>query len=171
MEPGSQPQVEQEKVLLAWVAKSRPFRKGDFQSRQVLIVLGVLVAMVLVFAGEWMLLAVLAAGAFYYYATNHIPPGDAEYQITNLGIRAYGRLFAWWEFRRWWWAEKWTTKLIGLDLQTGVMGQIFIPLGEVKPEEVEKVMNKYVFYEKPQETMMDRASKWMVEKFPLENKI
>lgn len=170
-EPITVPRVEQEKILLSWTAKARPFKEKDFQSRQVLIVLGVLISMVLVFAGEWMLLAVLAAGAFYYYATNFVPPETVEYQITNLGLRAFGRFFGWWEFRRWWWTEKWTTKLIGLDLQTGVMGQMFVPVEKVKTEEVEKIISSYVMFEKPKETTLDKASKWMVEKFPLESKI
>jgi hypothetical protein len=163
--------MEQEKVLLTWTAKSRPFNKNGPQTRQVLVVLGILVAVVLIFAREWMLLLVIAAGVFYYYATTHVPPENMEYRITNKGVWAFGRAFMWWEFSRWWWAEKWTTKLIGLDLKTGVMGQMFIPVEGVKPEEVEKVMNKYLLFETPKETTAERMGKWMVEKFPLENKI
>jgi hypothetical protein len=169
--PQIEAQVEQEQVLLSWIAKSRPFRKTDMQSRQVLIVLGVLIGMVLVFAQEWMLLAVLISGAFYYYAANSVAPGEMEFQITNYGLRAFGRLFRWWEFSQWWWAEKWTTKLIGLQLQTGLTGRIFIPVEKGKEEDVEKILNKYVYFEKPKELVMDKMGRWVAEKFPLENKI
>lgn len=164
-------QIEQEKVLLKWTAKSRPFNPKGMQTRQVLVVLGVLVTMILVFAKEWMLLVVLAAGAFYYYAVNHVPPEEAEYQITNKGIRAYGRLFMWWEFSHWWWIEKGTIKMIGMEIPSGVLGSIFVPIERRMEKEVEDILNKYVLYEVPTETMLDKVGRWVAEKFPLENKI
>jgi hypothetical protein len=163
--------VEQDKVLVSWVAKSRPFQKNPGQSRQVIFVLGGLISMVLVFAGEWMLLAVLAAGAFYYFATSKIAPEDMEYKITNKGIVAFGRTFMWWEFARWWWTEKWDTQLIGLDLQSGVMGRMYIPIEEKRKDEIEKSLNEFLLFEKPTDTTIDKFSKWVAEKFPLENKI
>jgi len=167
-QPEITPRVEQEKPFLTWVAKSRPFKKKNPQTMQVVVVLGVLIAMVLVFAGEWMLLAVLVALAFYYYVVSFIAPEDVEYQLTNFGVRAFGKLFVWGEFSRWWWSEKWGTKLISLELMTGVMGRMFIPVDKVKPGEVEQIMNKFLLFDEPKETSMEKMSKWMVKKFPLE---
>lgn len=163
--------MEQEKVLLKWTAKSRPYRQGEFQSKQVFVVLGALVGLILLFAREWMLMMLLAAGGFYYYAINRIPPDEVEYQITNKGIKAFGRLYLWWEFSRWWWVEKWGFQLIGLDTQTSGFGRLFIPVDKGKVDEIEKLLNKQVLFEKPEVTWMDNLWKWLMEKFPLQNKI
>ena len=61
------PRVEQEKVLLSWKAKSRPFKPAEEQTRSVLVVLGILVGLVLIFAREIMLLLVIIAGALLYW--------------------------------------------------------------------------------------------------------
>jgi hypothetical protein len=165
------PRVEQEKELLSWKAKSRPYKSAEAQTRSVLIVLGTLIGLVLIFAREWMLLLVIIAGAFYYYAITRTPPEQVEYTITNKGIRAFGRLYMWWELSRWWWEEKLGTKLLALELKTGVMGRFYLPVEGIKDNEVEKVMEKYLLFEKPQITWMDKTAKWVQEKFPLENKI
>jgi len=36
--------------------------------------------------------------------------------------------------------------------------------------QIKEAMGKYVLMEKPAETTMDRAGKWLTEKFPLEAK-
>ncbi len=82
------PRVEQEKVLLSWKAKSRPYKPAEEQTRSVLVVLGILVGLVLIFAREFMLLLVIIAGAFYYYAITRTPPEQVEYSITNKGDKS-----------------------------------------------------------------------------------
>ncbi len=163
--------IEQEKVLLTWKAKSRPFNPDQERSRTVLIVLGVLLVVIFAFAGEWMLITLMAAGAFYYYAQNRVVPEEVDYSITNKGLKAFGRVYLWWEMRRWWVEAKINENLLVFDLTTGLMGRMYVPMGNVKQPEVEKVMAKYLIYEKPAETAVDRMTKWVAEKFPLENKI
>ncbi len=51
------------------------------------------------------------------------------------------------------------------------MGRFYLPVEGSKDNEVEKVMEKYLLFEKPQATWMDKTAKWVQEKFPLENKI
>ena len=163
--------MEQEKTLLTWKARSRPYNPDQEKTRSVILVLGVLITLVLVFAGEWMLIVLMAAGAFYYYAQNKTAPEVVEYSITNKGLRAYGRLYLWWEFKRWWMEPKAKEILLVLDLQSGMMGRMYIPIGNAKEEEIGKALEKYLMNEKPQETPVDKMTKWVGEKFPLENKI
>ena len=171
LQPEIEARVEQEKTFVTWQAKSRPQGPKSDQSRSVLMVLGILVATVLGFAGEWMLLSVLGAGAFFYYAWSRTPPEVVEFSITNRGIRAFGRLYQWWEFGRWWWEEKYGIKLATLELLTGMMGRMYLPVEGVGKEEVERVMNKYLLFEKPQDTTTYKMTRWMTEKFPLEKRI
>jgi hypothetical protein len=169
--PDAQPRVEQEKTLLSWKAISRPYKPTEAQTRSTLLVLGILIAVVLIFAQEWMLLLVIIAGVFYYYAITKIPPEQVEFAITNKGVRAFGRLYMWWELARWWWEEKLGIRLLSLELNSSAMGRFYIPIERVKEEDVEKIMMKYLLYEKPPVTWTDKAARWMQEKFPLENRI
>ncbi len=165
------PQVEQQKILLTWKADSRSFRPEENQSRTVIIVIGILVAMVLVFAQEWWLLVVLLAGAFYYWAAYKAPPEIAEFSISSRGVIGFGRLYGWEEMKKWWWETKNGRNVMVLDMTTGLVGRVFIPIQESKFEEIGKMMNKYLLFETPQETAGGKMVKWVKEKFPLENKI
>ena len=162
--------VEQEKSLLVWKAKSRPFKPAEAQTKSVLMVLGILVAIVLALASEWMVLMVLGAGAFFYYAWTNVPPEVMEFKITNKGVWAFGRMYMWWEFKCWWLDEKWNTDLLAMQLKSGVLGRLYIPIEGVKLEEVKRIVNKYLIYEKPADTTLDKMGKWMMDKFPLESK-
>jgi hypothetical protein len=164
------PSDEKEKVLLTWTAKSQPFKPEDMKMQPVLIVMAVLVTIVLIFAQEWMLLLLMAAGGFYWYATKKTEPLDVEFSLTNKGIRAFNRMYMWWEMKSWWWEEKWTTKMLVVDVATGMMGRLYIPIEKVKPVDVEKIMSKYLVLLKPADTPVDKMAKWVKEKFPLENK-
>ena len=163
--------VEQEKTLLSWRAKSRPYRPAEQQTRLVLLVLGVLITLVLAFAGEWMLIVVLMAGVFFYYAWNKVPPEEVDFLVTNKGIRAFGRLYMWWEFSSWWVEEKWSGHLMILSLSSGFVNRLYIPIETVKVDDLKKVVNTYLLYQKPADTPVDAMTKWVVEKFPLQNKI
>jgi hypothetical protein len=162
---------EKEKILLAWVAKSQPFNPREMKAQPVLMVMIALVALVLVFAQEWMLLVLMVAGGFYYYAIRRTEPMSVEFSITNKGVNAFGRMYMWWEMTSWWWEERWDTKVLALDLAAaGMMGRIYIPIEKLKPDDVEKLMNKYLIMQKPKETWVDKMVMWVKEKFPLENK-
>jgi hypothetical protein len=155
------------KVLISWRAKSRPYSPIDAQTKSVLTVLVILTSLVLAFAGEWMILVVVAAGVFFYYAWNSAPPEEMDFSITDSGVVAFGRAYMWWEFNRWWMDEKYSMHLLGLELNSGMISRIYIPIEGVKKEDVGEVVGKYLTFDKPKDTLMDKMGKWMVEKFPL----
>jgi hypothetical protein len=163
---------EKEKILMSWIAKSQPFNPEEMKMRPILLVIVVLVSLILVFAQEWMPLILMSAGGFYYYVVRKAEPMMVEFSITDKGVRAFGRMFMWWELKSWWWEVRWTTKMLVLDLaEAGILGRIYIPVERVKPDEVEKIMNKYLVMQKPGETLTDKMTAWVKEKFPLDNKI
>jgi hypothetical protein len=122
------------------------------------------------FAQEWMLLTLMAAGGFYYYVMRRTEPLDVEFSITNIGVRAFGRMYLWWEMTRWWWEEKWSTKILVIEVPAGMMRRLYIPVEKVKPADIEEVMNKHLLKQKPTDTWVDKMIQWVKEKFPLENK-
>lgn len=170
-EPEVAPRVEQERTLLTWKAPSRPYRASQKQFMTVPLVIGVLVGLILLLAGEWMLIAVVAALIFAYYVWSTVPPEEAEYSLTNRGVRVHGQLYVWEAFTRWWMEEKWGHKLVALEAPRHMVGRVLVPLGSGDEKKVEEIVSKFVLREKPADTAVDKAGKWLAEKFPLEEKI
>jgi len=162
-------QVEQERELVKWTAAERPYRPLDRQIFVTGVVVAILVGVIMLLAGEFMAILVLAAVIFAYYVWSTVPPQQVEYLITTRGIRMSGQLYAWTEMTRWWMGEKWGSKLLTVETPVSWPKRLHLVLG-AEEEAVKGVMEKYVLMEKPVETTMDKAGKWLMEKFPLQAK-
>ncbi len=162
--------VEQERVMFSWTAPARPYRKLSRQIATVPAVVTGLIAFILFLAGEWMLIAVVAALVFAYYTWMVIPPENAEFAITNIGLRAHGVLYDWGNFTKWWMVEKWDQEILMLEMPGVWIGRMAIPVGN-SGEKVEREMEKYVLRGVPAELFLDKAARWLSEKFPLQEKI
>ena len=163
--------VQQEKELVKWTAAERPYKPLDRQMFVTGVVVAILEGVIMLLAGEFMAVLVLAAVIFAYYVWSTVPPQQVEYIITTRGIRTNGQLYTWAEMTRWWMGEKWGSKLLTVDLSAGKQGlrRLHLVLG-TEEAAVKTVMEKYVLMEKPVETAMDRAGRWLAEKFPFEAK-
>lgn len=157
-----------EKILLKWLAVSRPYKPQSRQFFSTAIVIAILISIVLVLAGEWMLIAVLAAMIFAYYVWSMIPPDEIEYSLTSKGVRIASILYPWNTLSRFWLEDKWEYKMLVVDNPTGVSKRLYLVLGNQNPAEVEEIMAKFVLAEKPEPTTVDKMSGWLLEKFPLE---
>ena len=166
MDP-AQPQIEQERELVKWMAAERPYKPLDRQMFVTGVVVAALVGVIMLLAGEFMAVLVLAAVIFAYYVWSTVPPQQVEYVITTRGIRMSGQLYAWAEMTRWWMGEKWGSRLLTVETPASWPKRLHLVLGS-EEETVKSVMEKYVLMERPAETAMDRAGKWLSEKFPLQ---
>lgn len=157
-----------EQVLLKWMAPSRPFKTRDRQFFATVIVIAVLISILLAFAREWMLIAVIAAMIFAYYVWSTVAPEDMEYSITSRGIRMHGQLYRWEELVQWWTEDKWGQKMLVIATPTAAARRLHLLMGQMDEEQVKQVLEKYLVMEEPPETALDKAGKWVSEKFPLE---
>ena len=161
--------VEQEKVLLSWKGPERPFRgRTGKQFLTVPVVIAILVGLVLLIAGEWVLIAVVVAMCFAYYMWTTVVPEEVEYRITTRGLRLHGMLYEWPVLSRWWMGEKWGGMMLFVETPTTVMGRLVLPLGSADEAKIEKVMTDNLLHEMSEETGLDRAARWMAKKFPIE---
>jgi hypothetical protein len=165
------PRGIQEKSLLVWKAASRPYKTPGKQFLTVPMVIGILVGLIFLMAGEWMAIAVIAAIVFAYYMWSTVPPQEAEFAITNRGLRVGGQLYLWEVLTRWWMGDKWGQKMLMVETPTSSVGRLILPLGETEEKKVTDLMEKYLLLEKPDDTWLDKTGKWMTEKFPLEQKV
>ena len=161
--------VEQEKTLVSWKGPARPFKRLDRQGMAVPAVIAVLVGVILLVAGEWMLIVVVGALAFAYYMWSTVQPEDTEYILTTRGLRMFGRLYEWSVMTKWWIEERWGAEYIAVESWATPMGKMYLPLGKGEEKKIIEVFEKYLIKEKPVETAVDKMGKWVGEKFPLQS--
>lgn len=161
--PAPQPEME----LIRWMGMSRPYRPLDRQLFATALVIIILVSIIAAFAGEWMSIAVLAAIVFAYYVWSTVPPEKTDYVITSKGIRMHGQIYVWSELVRWWIDEKWGHSVLVVDAPASFPKRLHLILEDVNIDQLKQIMARYVVEEKPQDTSIDKASRWLAEKFPL----
>ncbi|MBI2587242.1 hypothetical protein HYW29_00295 [Candidatus Amesbacteria bacterium] len=163
----SEPVIQQEKVLLTWTAPVRLVAPGNRQIYTTAIVILSLVGIILAIAGEWMLIATLAALLFAYYLWSTSTPEMTSYSITTWGIRANAQLYRWPEMNRWWLDQKWACPILVIDTPFRFPPRLHIILSSAKSKDVSILMSKYLIMDKPLPTPIDLAGSWLAAKFPL----
>lgn len=162
--------LAQEKELFKWVAASRPYRPQSKQFFSTAIVIAVLISAILVLAGEWMLIMVMAALIFVYYVWSMMPPEQIQYTLTTKGIKVNDQLYRWEDCARWWLTDKWGSQLLVVDTPFIFPKRLHLVVDEKDVKSIEEVMYKFLEMERPLDTGVDKVSKWLTEKFPLEAK-
>lgn len=163
----SEPQIQQERVLLTWTAPVRLTAPGNRQIYTTAIVILSLVGIILAIAGEWMLIATLAALLFAYYLWSTATPEMTSYSITSWGIRANSQLYRWSEMDRWWLDEKWGKSILVIGTPFHFPPRLNLILGPTKSQDITAIMSSHLIMDKPLPTAMDKAGLWLATKFPL----
>ena len=156
------------KTLLKWEAPVRPFKKRDREYYTTILAIVFLLAVILLFLKEWLLIAVIVALMFVAYVLATVPPDKTSHEITTRGVITSGKVYKWEELRRFWFSNKWQETILHIETKLKFPGRLMMLLGEVKEERVKELMEKQVQYEEPEETFMDRSAKWLSDKVPLE---
>ena len=160
---------KEERVLVSWRAAGRPFKRRDRGDYTTIGAIVFLVAIILLFLKEWLLIAVMIALAFVAYVLASVPPEETKHELTNKGIRTGDKLYRWQELWRFWIEEKWRQKMLVVETRYKFPRRLLLMLGEADEELVKRTLKEYLFLEKPEPTFMDKASEWLVEKVPLES--
>lgn len=158
----------EERLVLEWTAPSRPYKKHDREYYTTIGVIVALLCLILFFAGQFLFIAVLISLAFVSYVLAAIPPEPIQNKITSFGIHIGDQLYYWEELGRFWFTEKYKTTLLHIETARAFPTQLILLLGDKDKEEVKKSMIKYAIFETPKDTWLDKAAKWMTQKFPLE---
>ncbi len=158
----------EEKILIAWDAPSRPYRKRDKEFYTTIGIIVFLVSLILFFAGQFLFIAVVVSLAFVAYVLNTVPPDHVHNTVTTFGIHTGDGLFYWEELGRFWFSDSNKSRLLHIETARAFPGVLILLLENVNEEDLKKIMIKYTVFEKPKATWLDNAGKWLQEKFPLE---
>jgi hypothetical protein len=160
--------LEKERTLLSWKAVARPHKK---RSRDFFTTIGAIVfllSIILAFFQEFFLIGVVWAVAFFSYVLAKTEPERVEHQLTTRGVKMGENKYWWNELARFWFEEKWGEKILMIDMFRTFPGRLMMLLGSVPEEQIRKIMERRVMHDKPEDTFVDKATKWLQEKVPLE---
>lgn len=163
--------VGEEEVLLSWKASVRPFRKRNREYYTTIAAIALLVIIILAFLREFLLIAVVIAFAFVSYVFASIPPEETEHKLTNRGIRSADRLYRWRDLRRYWFDEKFGQKMVVVQTAMLFPGHLLLLLGKADEKNLRMIFNERLPHEQPEPTFLDKSSKWLSEKVPLEKEV
>lgn len=159
----------QEQTLLVWRSPSRPFKKREKEFFTTVGAIVFLLAVILVFIKEFLLIGAILALSFVAYVLATVPPEEVEHKITSLGLESAGHSYKWEELLGFWFGEKWGQPVLLIQTKLRFPGRLVILIGGQDQEKIKNIFSKYLkFYEKPEKNWMDDAAKWLAEKVPLE---
>src|SRR3989344_5347613 len=167
VKPVPQPPVEL-KTILEWTAPVRPFKKRDREYYTTIAAIVFLLAVILLFLKEWLLIAVMAALMFVAYVLATVPPESVEHELNTRGIVTGGKLYKWEDMLRFWFSQKWSDTILHLDTKLKFPGRLMLLLGDQDEANVKAIIQSRVQYEVPEKTFMDRSAQWLSDKIPLE---
>lgn len=156
------------KSLLKWSAPVRPFKKRDREYYTTIAAIVFLLAVILLFLKEWLLIAVMAALMFVAYVLATVPPESSEHEINTRGLVTGGKLYKWEDLARFWFSKKWHDTILHIDTKLKFPGRLMLLLGDADEAKVKELMQKHVQFEVPEKTFMDRSAAWLSAKIPLE---
>ncbi len=155
-------------TLLAWKSPARPFKRRDRDYFTTIGAIVFLLAVILLFLKEWLLIAVIIALMFVAYILSSVPPEEVEHQITTRGVMTGNRNYDWEDLSKFWFSERWKQGILHVETKLRFPGQLIILLGGTSQEELKKTLGKYLTFDQPESTWMDNAANWLSKKVPLE---
>jgi hypothetical protein len=164
--PGvAKPQAEE--LLFEWQSASRPYKARTRQYFTTISLIAALIALILAFAGQLLVVGVIAAVIFVVYVLNSTPPGLITHKITTYGIRIEDNLYYWEEMGRFWFTEKFGEPLLHIET-TRFPNRLVILLGKIKKEDMAVVLSEVLLNQEPPPTAYEKAAKWLQEKLPID---
>jgi len=157
-----------ETLVYQWESMSRPFktRKKQFYTTTTTIV--ILLALILFFAGQVLTVAVVLSLAFMAYVFSVIPPTTILQQITTYGIRIGKELYLWQELGRFWFDKKHGQTLLIVEVARFPNRLTMVLVDKAQKEELKVILSEVLLHQRPDLTRVEKASKWLEKKFPLE---
>jgi len=156
-------------VFLEWEAPSRPFKRHSREFYKTALALAFLIALILIFVGEFLLIGVIVATMFVIYALSSVPPTRLKNQITNLGIGSDEHFHKFEEMYEFWFDEKYGQKMLVVRLLFGFPSHLQLMLEGAPADKIKSILSERIPYrEKPEKTFLDRASEWLTKNLPLE---
>lgn len=157
-------------TLLSWHAPGRPFRvRSKAYYINMLLILLPLEVIFLLF-GQYMLMLVGIALAFFYFALTTVPPHDFRYKLSTEGIMIEDYFFLWQELYDFYFKQIDGNDCIIIRTKAYLPGELTISLGEMHKEQVKMILLPYLpFREFVRPTLLEKWGEKLRKMIPLEH--
>lgn len=160
-------QIEPEQDILVWEAASRPFKKRDREYYTTIAIIVFLLSLILLFAGQFLPIAVVISIGFLSYVLASVPPDKIINAITTYGIHSDKQFYFWDEVGRFWFTTKFKQPLLHIETSR-FPNRITLLLGKHTEDELRTVLSAFLIEQQPLPTFLDKAADWLQEKIPLD---
>jgi len=157
------------KTFLSWSAPGRPFKKKGKAYYLNGLLIAFLFEVILFLFHQYLFMFVVGALYFLSVALATVPPRNFHYKISNQGIKVEDHFFIWEELYDFYFKKIEGEDVLIIRTKSLLPGEIQIPLGELHPHHVRRVLVGYIpFREIVKPTFMERSADWLSHNFPLE---
>ncbi|MBI2309508.1 hypothetical protein HYU89_01260 [Candidatus Collierbacteria bacterium] len=160
--------LEEEKILIAWKA---PERLHKTRGKEFFTTVGAfvfLLSIIALFFKEILLMITIWAFAFVSIAMSKTKPASIDYAITTRGLKIGKNKYRFSELARFWLEEKLGKIILYIDTFRPFPGRLAVILEPIDKDKIKAILVKKIPYDKPEDTFVDKAGKWLSEKVPLE---
>lgn len=156
-----------EEEILSWTAPNRPFKPRSRRFFTTVVVIGLLVSLILFFAGQVLPVAVVFSIIFMVYMLSVVPPNQVGIRITTYGIHLDSELFMWEEMGRFWFDTKFGQKMVVLETMR-FPGRIMLLLNDQPEDLIETILSEVLLKERPPLTQFEKMGQWLEDRIPLD---
>ena len=156
-----------EKTILEWESYERPHKTWTKEFYSSIVVIAFLVSVILFFIEGVMPVVVVWALVFMLWAMNKTEPAKTKNFMTTWGLRSVNKFYDYQRMTNFWLETKWGTRLLRINLSDSPWHVVFV-IDKKNEDEIKAEMSKAVAFMEPEVTAMDRFTKWLGDKVPLE---
>ncbi len=155
------------KTLLEWESASRPFKRRDAKYFTNLAIIIFVLAAILLFVQEFLLIGVLLALLFVSYVLGTVEPEKMDHKITTQGITTGNRSYLWNELNDFWFSEKYGETVLNVGTKIRFPARLLVLVPFIDREKVKDILVEYLpFREVAPTSWMDQTVDWVTAKLP-----
>lgn len=161
--------MEEEKILIEWKAPERLYKTRGKEFFTTVGAFVFLLSIIALFFKEILLMFTIWAFAFVAIAMSKTKPAVVDYALTTRGLKIGNNKYRFNELVRFWLEEKSGTTVMYVDTFRPFPGRLALILDKTVESKIKTILVKKIPYDKPEDTFVDKAGKWLQEKVPLES--
>lgn len=163
--------TEEEKILIEWEAAERSFKRRDRDFWITAIALLVLVSVIFIFIKEFFLVIALGSILFLGYVLSTVPPSLVRNKITNKGVYFGEQFYPWDVMDKFWYKTSLDSEMIHFLTILRFPRVISLVINDKDKSEIKEIVVKRIPYVENSPTFIDKLTKWVAERLPLEDKV
>lgn len=155
------------KTLFKWESPSRPFKRRDTKYFLNLGLIILVLAAILIFVQEFLLIGVLLALLFVAYVLGTVEPEGLEHKITNQGITTAGKSYIWPELTDFWYSEKHGSVILNVGTKIRFPSRLIMLVPFLERDKIKDLLLEYLpFREEVPTSWMDHTVDWVTSRLP-----